>query len=69
MSLFNILSAALVVLIIAAGLVLFTGIRAANAGFFGTPTGGWGIDAPAPAPGPGPRDGGFQSSAGGSPNV
>lgn len=57
MSLFNVLSAALLALILAACVVLFTGVRAANAGFFGTPTGGWGIDAPAPTPEPGPRGG------------
>lgn len=65
MSLFNILSAALVVLIVAACLVLFTGIRAANAGVYGTPSGGWGIESPAP----GPRGDGFASQAGGSPNI
>lgn len=56
MSIFNILSAALVVLILAAGLVLFNGLRAAEAGVYQTPAGGWGIDRPAtPAPAQ-PRD-------------
>mgnify|MGYP001774432721 CR=1 FL=1 len=37
MSIFNILSAALLVLILAAGAVLFTGLRAAEAGVCQTP--------------------------------
>ncbi|NKX43467.1 hypothetical protein [Roseicyclus persicicus] len=65
MSLFNILSAALVVLILAAALVLFTGIQAANAGVFQTPAGGWGIDRPAPPPTDGPRGRGPATAAGG----
>jgi hypothetical protein len=56
MSIFNILSAALIALILVAGMILFTGVRTANAGFFGTPTGGWGVES---APEPGPRGGRF----------
>ena len=37
MSIFNILSAALVILVLAAGLVLFTGLRAASAAPFVVP--------------------------------
>jgi hypothetical protein len=57
MSVFNILSAALIALILAAGAVLFTGLRAADAGVFQTPAGGWGIDRPAPPASPRDRDG------------
>jgi hypothetical protein len=56
MSLFDILSAALIALILAGALVLFSGVRAATAGVYGTPSGGWGIERPAPAP-PGPTRG------------
>lgn len=57
MSIFNILSAALLVLILAAGAVLFTGLRAAEAGVYQTPAGGWGVDRPAPPATPRDRPG------------
>ncbi|MBY6202302.1 hypothetical protein KUV65_13070 [Maritalea mobilis] len=69
MSLLNKLSLTLIALLVVMAAALWIGMRPASAGVFGTPTGGWGIDAPAPAPAPGPRGGGFASSAGGSPNV
>lgn len=50
MSLFNILSAALLLLILAAGIVLVTGVRAASADVSATPPCGWGMERPAPPP-------------------
>ena len=50
MSISNILPATLIASLFVAGLVLFTGPRAAEAGIFQTPAGGWGIDRPAPTP-------------------
>lgn len=57
MSMMNILSLTLIALILGCVLALVIGTRPAEAGVFGTPAGGWGIDRPAP-PAP-PTDGFF----------
>ncbi|AHM02734.1 hypothetical protein roselon_00279 [Roseibacterium elongatum DSM 19469] len=69
MSVLKTLSMALIALIVLVAATLWIGMRPAEAGVYGTPSGGWGIDRPPSRPAPGPRGGGSAAPSGGAPNV
>ena len=53
MSVLNKLSLTLIALLVVMAAALWIGMRPVEAGVYGTPAGGWGIDRPAPRPGTG----------------